>query len=216
MKKVIYLLIILSLTSSCINLRSPYPNITYYKLHSEPFAVKQIDTVTAIVQMRNLTINDEFNTDHIIATKLPSKEVQIYYYHRWITKFDDLITNYMLSRISNYGVFKGGFIPSNAISAPNYILEGRITNIQINNSEKKNEPDANWAELTINMSFYKRSETEAGINLLFNKNYTQRINRQTNSVESISTAVSKAAAFISDMVLVDMHSAIKNEQNKIY
>lgn len=215
MKKAIYLLAILFIASSCINLKSPYPDVSYYRLNAEPYAVKQIDTIEATIQMRNLTINDEFNTDHIIASKLPSKEVQVYYYHRWISKFDDLISGYVLSRINSYGIFKGGFVPSNSINVPNYILEGRILHVQANNNDKKNEPDANWVELTINMSFYKRSETEAGLSLLFNKNYTQRINRQNSLVETIPQSMSKAIAFISDMVLVDMHSSIKNDINKI-
>lgn len=211
MKKNLYLVIILFL-ASCINLKSPYPDIKYYRLTTEPLMLQNLDTLPVSVQMRNFTINDEFNTDHIIATNLQTRQVQVYYYHRWISKFDDLITGYVLSRVNSYGVFAGGFLSSSSINDPDYILEGRITNFQANNSDKKNAPDANWVEVSINCSFYKRSKDIAGLALLFNKNYTQRINRINNYVETIPQATSRAVALISDMILVDMINYIKEDR----
>lgn len=208
MKKLIFALILTVSFSSCINLKSPYPAISYYRLASEPFNVKSIDTIKTTVQLRNLTINDEFNTDHIIATKLPGKEVQVYYYHRWISKFDDLVTGYMLSRLNGYGVFDGGVVGASSINLPNYVIEGRILNVNINNSDKIGT-DVNWAEVTLNISFYSRSKEKPGLELLFNKNYTQRINRQNNLAKSIEPSMSKVIAFLSDMILVDVHNAIK-------
>lgn len=213
MKKAnLLLLLIFVLLNSCINLKSPYPDIHYYKLANEPLMLQKIDTLPVTVQIRNITVNDEYNTDHIIATKLPSREVKVYYYHRWISKLDDLITSFLLNRINSYGVFAGGLIPASSINDPDYILEGRLINFQANNSEKSNQPDANWVEITLNCSFYKRSAEMSGLNLIFNKNYTQKINRINSNVETIPQATSRAMALISDMILVDMINHIKENE----
>ncbi len=212
MKKVAYLLLVLVFTA-CINLKSPYPDIKYYRLSNEPLMLVNLDTFPVSVQLRNITINDEFNTDHIIATDAQTRKVQVYYYNRWISKFDDLATGFLLSRISSYGVFAGGFHPASGINDPDYILEGRITNFIAINSEKKNAPDANSVEITINCSFYRRSNEFSGLNLLFNKSYTQRVNRINYFVETIPLATSRAMALISDMILVDMINHIKLDKN---
>ncbi|HOM05312.1 MAG TPA: hypothetical protein PLU67_07450 [Candidatus Kapabacteria bacterium] len=212
MKKVVYLLLAFVFTS-CINLKSPYPDIKYYRLSNEPLMLVNLDTLPISVQLRNITINDEFNTDHIIATDAQTRKVQVYYYNRWISKFDDLATGFLLSRISSYGVFSGGFHPASSINDPDYILEGRVINLTAINSEKKNSPDANSVEITINCSFYRRSNEFSGLNLLFNKSYTQRVNRINNFVETIPQATSRAMALISDMILVDMINHIKMDRN---
>jgi hypothetical protein len=69
-----------------------------------------LDTLPVSVQLRKITINDEFNTDHIIATDAQTRKLQVYYYNRWISKFDDLATGFLLSRISSYGVSLVDFI----------------------------------------------------------------------------------------------------------
>jgi|YNPMSStandDraft_2_1061718.scaffolds.fasta_scaffold20698_2 ABC-type uncharacterized transport system auxiliary subunit len=214
MKKVniLYFLLLL-LLFSCINLKSPYPDIRYYKLANEALMLQKLDTLPVAVQLRNITVNDEYNTDHIIATKLPSREVKVYYYHRWISKLDDLITGFLLNRINSYGIFSGGLIPASSINDPDYILEGRLINFQAKNSEKSNQPDANWVEITLNCSFYKRSSEMSGLTLLFNKNYTQKVNRINSNVETIPQATSRAMALISDMILVDIINYIKDDRN---
>lgn len=209
MKKHILLLILLLSIVGCINLKSPYPMITYHRLQHEPFAVQTFDKINATVQMRKLSINDEFDTDHFLALK-DGGDVQVYFYNRWIANFSDLVTGYMLNRINGYGVFSGGFLPSSSMSLPEYIVEGRILSVLANNSDKR-ATDANWVEITANFSLIKRDENNAEIRQLFNKNYTQRINRRNNSAESIRTSMSKAVAFVSDMLLVDIHNAIKND-----
>jgi hypothetical protein len=49
------------------------------------------------------------------------------------------------------------------INDPDYILEGRITNFTAINSEKKNSPDANSVEITINCSFIKKCNEFPGL-----------------------------------------------------
>jgi len=210
MKKLMLLVILTAVAAaSCINLKSPYPIVTYHSLQHEPFAVQTFDTIDATVQMRNLSINDEFNTEHFLALR-DGKDVQVYYYNRWITNFSDLATGYILARINGYGIFRGGFLPSSSISTPDYIVEGRLLSVIANNSEKSGA-DANWVEVTANFSLIKLDESNAEIRQLFNKNYTQRINRRNNTAETIRTSMSKAVAFVSDMLLVDIHNSIKND-----
>lgn len=212
MKKALVLIGLIFMFGACINLKSPYPDIKYYSLGTEPLSLDRIDTLETSVQLRNLTINDEYDTDFLLATKDQGKEILRYFYHRWTANFADLATGALISRANSYGVFMGG-LTNSAISTPNFILEGRVLSVISNNSEKL-APDANWTELTINISLFKREDFSPGLEKVFNKTYSQRIYRKDNLIQSIPPAMSKAVAIVSDMIIVDVHNEIKNNSNK--
>lgn len=214
MKLVRYLLVLSCLFafSSCINFKSEYPEIKFYRLHKEPSSLEKLERLDASIQIRNFTIADEYDTDRIIA-RYGDDRVQPYYYSRWIASFDDLATDFLVASFNESGKFKGGAIKSNTLLAPEFIIEGRVLHAYAYNTEKK-ESDTNFVECVINVNLLKRSEDKPGLEQLFNKNYSQKIIRKNSNSENIADAMSMAMSQISDMILVDLYSNIKRIKQK--
>lgn len=206
MRKILLLLFIVIAINSCINIKSEYPQIKYYSLKQEPIQISSGAGLDIALQIRHLTISDEFNTDQIIA-HIGSNRIKAYYYNRWASNFNDLLSDFITNRFSTAGLFKKGAFKSSSITLPDYIIEGRIVSIDAFNAEDK--PGESWAELVMSMNLLERSPEQVGLKQIFNKTYTQRIMRLNANVESIPEALSKAASIISDMIMVDIINSVK-------
>ncbi|MFP4527404.1 MAG: ABC-type transport auxiliary lipoprotein family protein [Candidatus Kapaibacterium sp.] len=213
MKKTSIFILLLVITTGCINVRTEYPAISYYELQKQPISLEKIDTVPGALQIRQFDVVSEFDTDAILA-RLGPTEVERYNYHRWITDLSSMVTDYILSRYSRAGAFTNGIIGATSMIVPDYILEGQVLEMIAVNSESE-ERGANRVVFILKANLIKRRSMEVERDILLSETYNIEIPRRNNAVATIAPAFSKAIAQASDRLLVDIQNAIAKYNRKL-
>lgn len=204
--------LILVSVNSCINIKSDYPQIQYYRLNQEPTKLKNIGKIEGSLQVRAITISEEFKYDNLLAL-WDSSYIQMYYYHRWIANPDALVTDFIINRLNNLNVFKNGVLNSSSIAVPDYILEGQIIDWTVYSSNKGISGQyTNSVSFAIRINIVKRDSLGSIRNNIINKVYSIRIPRPNTNVQSIAPAFSSAVSSVTDMIIMDIQTAIATDQ----
>ncbi len=198
--------------AGCVNLKDDYPEIAYYGLRQAPSNLARIDTVPGTLQIRDFSIASEYDTEHIIAM-LDNGKLHRYYYHRWLTGFADMATDFFVKRFSARNAFAGGVVKSASVTPPDYILEGQVLEMHTRNSELK-DPGKSYVNLSIKINLIRRASDKVETTVLLSKVYEQKENRLSGDVSTVAEAYSKAVSIIADQVLVDVQKSILKEKIK--
>ncbi|HOV91759.1 MAG TPA: hypothetical protein PLC04_01600 [Candidatus Kapabacteria bacterium] len=194
--------------SSCINIKSDYPEITYYELTApkvEPTKVK----------VQNTLMVREFKAPYISSPRIfmvekPSGEFEKLFYYRWANDFDILFNGVLLNYLSKSEAFVGGVVSSNSSLIPSYVLEGEILDLKIYNDNEKNK---SFAELSVKVNLLGYTPNDSVQFQLFYTNlYTKKITRANNTPETIATAVNTAVNDICSEMLTDILDAIQKRE----
>lgn len=212
MKHKIYIFALLLLTS-CINLRVNYPDINFYDL-----SLPTEDNITIInvknnIQIRDFTINRKYVGNRIYHTD--GNIVKPYYYHRWLSDFNDLATDYIRTVFIKSQAFSEGVIENDAITQPDYILQGKIIDYQVVNNDNDTEDDIeNYIILSINIIIYQTAtitNNAANLKEIYTNNYSVKIERESNKAITIAPAFTKGMNQITVKLLYDVLSRISKD-----
>ncbi len=187
--------------NSCINFKSEYPEVEYYRLTQENSQFKRNLKIASSMQIRNFSINEEFDTEHLIAQN-PDKSIQRYFYHRWSGDISSMVTDYFVTKLNEYDYFAEGVFKSNSIRLPDYILEGQVMELIANNNPEKE--GKNDVSISIRFSLLKRDYVSPDYKILFSKQYQIDVPRKDNGAKSIVPAFSVGFAQISDKLMKDI------------
>lgn len=198
--------------TSCINLREEYPEIHYYRLNQTDGKIQNIGTGTieGTLQIRDFSVSDEIDTDNFLAVS-GGTSIQKYFYHRWISNCSELVTNFILTRYNNLGVFTKGAVKPGSMILPDYILEGQVIDMMAHNNEGE-EKNINYVYISLRISLLKKVPLNTDKAIILNKIFTVKSPRINNSVESIATAFSNAVSQISDQMLLEIQEAIVKDR----
>ncbi|MBE2188483.1 MAG: hypothetical protein IAE98_03365 [Candidatus Kapabacteria bacterium] len=203
--KIFFIVMIVAMFSSCLNLKKEYPEITYYGLTPDKRLIDSLNTQDVAVLLRNVEVPEAFSVRSIIAN-VDNKTIQRYFYFRWINDLSYLVTDFVESILIEYKLFGRGVVRNSSITLPDYFLESRIIEMDIRNSTIN--PDSNFVALSVNFNFFKRTETKEGNKLIFSKTFDHKVKRPNNFAESIPPAVSKSLSVICDYAVAEMSKAI--------
>ncbi len=209
-KNYIVSVIIVLFLSGCINLKDEYPEISYYQLSDLPSTISEIKQIKGALHIRNFSINSECDTKHLLAN-WDGIRVQKYYYHRWINDISDMTTDYIFNRIAKLKVFSEGPIRSTSVIIPEFILEGQIINLNVNNTENP-EKGKNNVEIEMKINLIIKNQDKPGEKTIFTELYSETVIRQNNFASSIAPACSRGLSLISDKISVDISNAITKYQ----
>lgn len=207
-KKIILGLISALLLSSCIKLKEDYPSIDYYSLQLKPIQIEKLGQVEGALLIRNFNISSEYETDHILVT-WDDNRVQRYYYHRWLTNFNNMATDFVTMHINQVDIFSEGAISGSSLVIPDFVMEGKIMEMITFNSAK----GQSYVQLTVNARLMQRNIADNELAIKFNKIYTQRINRQNSQINNVAEAYSKALSLITQMIILDIGNSIEFEED---
>ncbi|MFH1049958.1 MAG: hypothetical protein V1779_03395 [bacterium] len=205
---VVLFLCLLSLTA-CFSLREEYPEVHYYRLNQIKSSgqINGSDKVEGTVQIRSFTGSDANNTDRLLGM-WDDNRVQVYYYHRWITNASDLITDFIVERYNELGIFTGGVVKPGSILAADYILEGQLLDMVAYNTNDSKQ--SNYVYISLRVSLIKNEALSTDKKILINKVFSVKQARKNNSAETIAGAFSVALSQISDELLMEIKNAITN------
>ncbi len=207
--KIIFLIVVLSSFYGCIDIKSDYPVINYYKLEHDSLMDWNPGPLESTVVLRNFDIASQYKTNRFIAMFKESR-VKLYYYHRWITDCQEVITDFVLQRVNNYDIFTGGLITSGSIVFPDYFLEGTILEMAALNDE--DEEENNFVRLSIKINLIKREPMKNEENVLLSNIYHEKAQRKNNKAKTIAPAFSIAASNLVDNIIKDIYTTIKKDQ----
>ncbi len=207
MKKLTTALALIILLASCISLKEEYPEYKYYRLTQLPSTLEEEDLapLDASLQVRGFCASEGVNTDHFIAV-YDETRMKKYYYHRWIANVADLTTDFLVNRYNQINVFAEGVVKSGSLIMPDYILEGQILDMTAQNDEE-NEKYSVFIALRITL--LKKEHLKTSENIIFNKVFTEKVERKNEEIPSIASAFSKAASKVSDEILLEIIKAVK-------
>lgn len=201
--------IVLLILSGCINIRTEYPTINYYRLNQEPLNISNLEKVSGALLIRHFSSSIDLETERLLAVWNDNR-LQRYYYHRWNADCSALVTDYILERYNKLDAFTNGVVKESSFIIPDYILEGQIVEFLAYN-HRNNLPDSNYVVVTVHASLLKKEEMIIENRLILNKTYTETVSRARNNVETIPPAFSKAVAIISDRLLTDISETINQK-----
>ncbi len=195
--------------SACIKLRIDNPEIKYYDLTNEesvPVSKKYVD---CSLQIRTFTFTVKQSADRILVTEDGS--VNPLYYHRWVSGFDELVTDFIFVRFTKSQTFRNGVLRARTMQTPNYTLEGSIIeNSAVNDSKFKTEPY--YIRLTIGIALIKRDSKTGNVNSILTKEYSEKVLRNDADAFGIHVAYKTAITKISDQMLMDIITMIQNDK----
>ncbi len=206
-KKLVLLFLFISIIPSCINLKDEYPEFHFYRLTQFPGSSSEMNlgTTKGSLQVRDFTASEEIDDESLTAIYDKIK-VKKYFYHRWISNLSDMFTEFIINRYSKVNVFEGGVIRPGSLIIPNYILEGQILDMGFFVNEDSN--DGNYAEISIRITLLKRDEMNTNNSVILNKIYTVRHPVDSDDVELIPIAYSRALSQITDQMLIEIINTI--------
>lgn len=211
--KIIFWIGIILLISGCIHLKDEYPKINYYTLKHEPTSLSNMAQKNVSLIIRDLSLNESYSGVQLLAN-LEKNKVQKYFYHRWINDFSQIATDFLITRFDRMNIFKGGVSNSTSSIIPNYILEGKITELYAQNSEIDVKENC-FVNMEVSVTFFRRNQKGDPIEQIFSKIYSHKTQRPNNNAESIPEAFSKSYSMICDQIIVDVNNAVElSEVNK--
>lgn len=201
--------VVLLLFSGCVNIKSEYPDITYYKLTQTPIHTTEAASfiVNKNIYIKPFAINSSLETSKIVVSE-DDFTVKRYNYHLWAAPLNELLTDFTITRINRYGIFKKGVSTSIYSTTNDFILECNILNCEINNSSKHNRH--NNVELVISATLLAADKSKLSYSPVFSKTYTKSLARKDNSIETAVDALSVLISEINDAILMDVFPQIKD------
>lgn len=199
---------ILFAVPSCINIKSKRPPVTHFRLTQTPINETKATPLFAdkSIFIRPFRINSDLQTAKIVVSE-DNWTVRRFNYHQWTAPLDEILTEFMINRVSRYGSFRRG-VSSSAFSTNNdFILECNVLSCVINNSSTTARP--NNVELSISAILLAPTEGSFSFSPVFSKTYSKSLARKNNSLESAVDALGVLMSEITDAILVDIFQNIE-------
>jgi ABC-type uncharacterized transport system auxiliary subunit len=205
------ILFLIFLVSGCISIKSEYPAIEYYRLSQEPPSVKNLGKIPDIILLRDISVSEENDQTSLVAI-WDSTNIQKYFYHRWISDPSGLLTDFFITRFDNSAGFSSGIVKTGTSVVPDYVLEGRLLELNAYSSKKSN--GKNYVSVSMQFDLQSKIPLSLEKNVIFNQTYNMKIPRTDNSAASVAPAVSKAVSQIADKLMLDVQMSIAKRESK--
>ncbi len=206
MSRFVLVVLLLGFLSGCFNIRTKYFETKYYSLQQEEFSFRNIATVDASIFLVELKVPSLLDGNSMFQI-LKDGSVKKYFYHRWISEYEEMISDFIISRINLSKAFSEPVRKDVSLLVDSdYFLSGQVIDFSAYSDDSKN----NYVNVAIQFSLIKK--VGAVRQIIFLKNYTQRINRQSSAVETIPPAFSKALSLIVDSLILDIQGVIAEEK----
>lgn len=195
------ILIFSLLLTGCGSLiKQPPAVISYYQLDYKPQSAKS-KVIDKTLSISPFFISEMYNRNSIIYAD--KYKTDFYRYKQWISAPQVQITELFRRDFIDNGAFKAVILPGQLLK-PDLTLSAAITEISENRSTSKTE-----AVLKITATLIKPAEKREPPQIIFQKNYIERVPCEKNNVESLVEALSVAAKEISCQLQLDVIKAVK-------
>lgn len=200
----IILVIFIPLTLvSCMNLKQPSPEITYYTLEYDSPAYPGKERLPCIIKIENFEVSPLYDTTGIIYRK-GTFERDSYTYYRWRVNPAELVT-YLIGRdLKNSGLFKGVLLPGERNRGSTFRLEGMLDDFYELDGTKE------WSGvLTLNITLIPEGREKASGMDIYQKSYSVTEKCERKNPDALAAALSRAMKKVSRAMCEDIYEFIK-------
>lgn len=194
--------------NSCVNLKSEYPSIDYYRLVQPPPGKVFENPAPIILQVRNISAASELETNLLFAV-WEKHLVHKYYYHRWINDCPELITDFIVERINRSNIFSAGALKTSSVLMPDYYLEGQLMEFIAHSIDDDDFPEENYTLISIKFTLIKREPLKIEESIALSKIYDSKVIRPDYEIKNVPAAFSTGLAQICDSLMLDIKAALK-------
>jgi len=201
-KLLITLLITSVFLTSCLSLKQPQPEISYYTI-AQP-DVKAADTPLPLtLKVNRFSVAPLYNTIQMIYSEKPFTH-NIYNFHKWGVNPGDMISDFLFRGIKQSNSFNAVFPYSSSTSAL-YTINGHVD--EFYELDTKN----GWeAHLALTISLFSEKEKDVSKKICFQKSYRSSKKCIKKNPQSLAEAMSLAASEISSEIIKDIYKQLKN------
>lgn len=180
-------------------IKSEYAPINYYRLQATAPA-KSSASLPGTLMVRTFYTNAQYDSDDMFSTTGGAIS-NPYNYHKWVSATPELVTDFIINRLSGSQLFSRGVVASGSASAAEYILEGKVLDMLAETDER----GSGVAHLQLQVSLIKTSSNM----LVMQKNYDKKVARNNTSVVSIAESLSEAMTQVTDEMASDIAIAVQ-------
>ena len=166
-KNVLFLIALIFLFPSCINLKQPAIKISYYMLEYDPPRIEGLDPLANVIRLERFSVSPGYDSNRIVYRDR-SFARDAYAYHKWHANPGDMVSFFLKRDIKASGLFKAVLPPGSSLSST-HKLEGSVDEFY----EVDNE--ALWeAVLSVSITLMSENEPDVSKRVLFQKTYSAR------------------------------------------
>ena len=192
--------------ASCINIRTEYPQITFYQLSGEPSIISPDMKIDAALQIR-MRNTDGIDNDHLSrCLKMKIKKI-------FLSPLDQRccsLTTDFSKPLYRTHVFRNVVINASSAVIPDFYLELRLVQMDCFSSTQKPK-DSSYVEVVIQATLIKSPVDKTQTRTLAARSFKSRIKRPDAEIKSIVPAYNKAFSELTDMIFADFYAELSAE-----
>ena len=205
--------LLLCCLTSCISLKSEYPEISYYNLQPIEPAQPVERPLDGVLLVRQFLSHAEYSGENILVSK-DHNEVERLYYHRWVDEPATLVSDMLVQRCLEADLFRGGVVQGASQVLPDYFVEGRVMELMAGEGrppqlEAVGDRVRGWATVRVHFSLVRIDAERSSREVVLQRIYEYTAPRPNTNIASIAPAVSMAAGNVVDKFIADMASALR-------
>lgn len=205
--------LLLCCLSSCISIKSEYPEITYYNLQAIQPAQPVKQALNGVLLVRQFLSHAEYSGENMLLDR-GNNEIDRLYYHRWVDEPATLVSDMLVQRCLETELFQGGVVQGASQVLPDYFVEGRVIELIAGDGrppelEEVSERVRGWARVRVHFSLVRIDAERSSREVALQRIYEYTAPRPNTSISSIAPAVSLAAGNVVDQFIEDMASVLR-------
>lgn len=193
--------IILLILVGCIGQQHPPVTIDYYTLEYELSPFADLTPLPLVLRTERFSVSPIYNSNNMIYETRPFK-LNVYNYHKWRANPGDMVTFFLSRDLKRSALFKAIFEPGSRFSS-SHMISGSVDEFF-----EKDEKYSWKAVLSVSITLIKENETDISKRIVFQKNYSAKEKCNRKNPRAIATAMSKAMAKISEMIITDVYQSL--------
>ncbi len=205
--------LLLCCLSSCISLKSEYPEIHYYNLQPIQPAQPIKHTLDGVLLVRQFLSHAEYSGENVLVDR-GNNNIDRLYYHRWVDEPATLISDMLVQRCLESELFQGGVVQGASQVLPDYFVEGRVMELIAGEGrppelEETSERVRGWARVRVHFSLVRIDAERSSRDVVLQRIYEYAAPRPNTSISSIAPAVSVAAGNVVDQFIEEMARVLR-------
>lgn len=188
----------------CVNFRVNYPEINYYNLNQPNVTEMSVRRTQSSIQIREFSISRKYSGNRIYISE--NNAVRPYYYHRWLTDFNELFTDFIRVYFAKTKYFGGGVLAPEGIANPDYIVQGRIIEYDVINDKENKKYIVKLSVSIVVIETGKNAEYKE----IFSDDYSIEVNRSNDEAKNIPVAFEIASKEIASKIYKDITDTINS------
>lgn len=198
----------LTLITGCFGRTKPPYVIDQYTLdYTSAVTAKGPAQFDELIRVERFSVAPAFNTTAMVIKTRPYR-YDTYNYSRWRVNPADMVSGFILRDITGAGLFKGTYSSYDS-DLSRYILDGHIDEFC-----ESTETSPDKALLSVRVTLLDTAQKNPVEQVVFQKQYTHSVPTGEHSPDGLAAGLSEAMKKLSEQIIGDIRTALKDRAGK--